>query len=210
MHSSSVFHGAGPGEEWVDRVRRRQVPENEVPGVASAPQVLARNGDAALWLGPVEVFSTGVRLSVHLLLRRSDVAPDTTAWGGMREVLFGVELRGGQRVVADDRPAAWLNDDDGPLLVHNGGGGGGRTFAYTWYLAPLPEPGDLVVVAAFPDGGLPEGRAVVAATDLAAGRAAVVVLWPWERDADVPPQRPRRPTPPDGGWFAAVLGEPPG
>ncbi len=210
MHTVSFASGSEPNEEWIQRARRMNVPENEVPGVASAAQVLARNGDAAVWLGPVEVFGGGVRLSVQLLLRRSDAVPDDAAnpWGGMRQVLVGVELPDGQRVVAADGPGAWLDHGDGPMLVHNGGGGGGRTFAYTWYLSPLPEPGDLVVVAAFPAGGLTEGRAVVPAADLAAARAAVVTLWPWEPDAQTPPPRPGRPKAPEGGWFAEALDEP--
>ena len=211
MHTVSLASGSGPDEEWIEQARRRNVPENEVPGIASATQVLAHNGDAALWLGPVEVFGGGIRLSVQLLLRRSDVVPDDAAnpWGGMREVLVGVQLPGGQRLVAGNDPAAWLDHADGPTLVHNGGGGGGRTFAYTWYLTPLPEPGDLVVVAAFPAGGLAEGRVVIPAADLGAARAAVVTLWPWEPDAQIQPPRPSRPKVPEGGWFAEALGEPP-
>jgi hypothetical protein len=211
MPTVSLTSGSGPDEEWIERARRMNVPENEVPGIASPAQVLARNGDAALWLEPVAVFSGGIRLSVQLLLRRSDAVPDddgANPWGGMRQVLLGVELPGGRRLVAEDDPARWLDDGDAPMLVHNGGGGGGRTFASTWYLSPLPEPGDLVAGAAFPAGRRTEGRVVLPAADLAAARAAVVRLWPWERDVDRPPPSRSRPKAPEGGWFAEAFDEP--
>ena len=210
MHASRFATSGSSGDDWAERARRMNVPENELPGIATAPQVLARTGDAALWLGPAEVFTTGIRLSVHLLLRRSDVATARSEpWSGMREALLGVQLADGRRIVGDSQLGGWPGADDGPALIRNGGGGGGRTYSYQWYLTPLPA-GDLVVVVSLPDAGLTEGRATIPAAGLAAAHAAVVTLWPWERDVD-PPQPPRwQPEPPEGGWFAEALGEPPG
>lgn len=191
---------------FLERVRRRQVPENEVPGVATGPLMLARTGDVALQLRPLEVFSTGVRLELVLLLRRSDVPwPERDAFQQFDSQLFvGVELPGGRKVMPafpmpwDPRP-----ESDNPALVANGGGGGGRRMALTWFLTPLPEPGDLVVVAAVPGAGLPEARVAVPAAALAEARAEVIELWPWEDEADRLPAPPvPRPPAPEGGWFA--------
>ena len=194
------------GRAFRERVRRRQVPENEIPGIATGPMVLGRTDDVALHLGPLEVFSSGVRLELVLLLRRSDVpwAEHDPFQQFNTQLFIGVQLPDGRKVVPafpnpwDPRP-----ESDDPALVADGGGGGGRRAALTWFLTPLPEPGDLVVVAAVPGAGLPEARVVVPAAALDDARASVVELWPWQEDTGwLPPPPPARPPAPEGGWFA--------
>jgi hypothetical protein len=211
MNIVSFGLGGAPDDEerrrFNELIRRQQIPENEVPGVATGAQLLSGTGDAALHLGPIEVFSTGVRLPLVVLLRRSDVlgAAGHDAFQQIQEGLFlGVQLPDGRKV-ADSVPR-WMHPgdraDDEPMLFANGGGGGARTFTFDWFLAPVPDPGDLLVVAALPGAGLPEGRAVVPAAAMAAARAAVVEVWPWEEDVQPAQPRRERPPAPEGGWFA--------
>jgi len=211
MNIVSMGPGGAPDDEerrrFVELMRRQQIPENEVPGLATGAQLLSGTGDAALHLGPIEVFSTGVRLPVVVLLRRSDAleAMGHDAFQRFQEGLFlGVQLPDGRKV-ADSRQW-WMPPGDGaegePMLIHNSGGGGARKFQFDWFLTPVPDPGDLLVVAAMPGVGLPEGRAVVTAAAMAAARAAVVELWPWEEDVQPAQPQRERPSPPEGGWFA--------
>ena len=73
-----------------------------------------------------------------------------------------------------------------------------------YWLTPLPPPGDLVVVCAWPARGLVETQTVIAADLIAAGADRIVELWPWEPPADHEPPPPSRgPDLPAGSWFAA-------
>ncbi len=193
-----------------DWARAHQVPDNEVPGVAASSQVMTATGDAAVVLGEVEVYSTGVRFTVATLLRRADVAWDpATEWDRFEDLLLGVELPDGRRIVGESRHGGFKAGDDRYALVQQGGSGGGRRADHRWLLTPLPPPGDLVVLVAHPTAGLEEARVVVPAAAMAAAREAVVTLWPWEPDAELAGWAPRQRPVPEGGWFAQALGEPP-
>ncbi len=192
-----------------DWARAHQVPDNEVPGVAASSQVMTATGDAAVVLGEVEVYSTGVRFTVATLLRRADVAWDpATEWDRFEDLLLGVQLPDGRRIVGEPRHGGFPAGGGHYALVAQGGGGGRRADG-RWMLTPLPPPGDLVVLVAHPTAGLEEARVVVPAAAMAAAREAVVTLWPWEPDAEPAGWAPRQRPVPEGGWFAQALGEPP-
>ena len=76
----------------------------------------------------------------------------------------------------------------------------------SYWLTPVPPPGDLIVVVASVPLNLPEGRVVVPAHALAEAADRRRTLWP--REPDRPHGRGTEPRPevPSGGWFARVLG----
>jgi len=198
MHS--VFVGDDEDMDPDERRRAHQrwsPPENEVAALVGGPAVVVADGDAAIVLSGVEHYSCGLRFTLQLY-RRVEPPMDRARHGFPREVFVGVELADGTRVMENDfhRTGA-----ERFALSQRGGGGGGRTYEMAYWLAPAPPDGAVTVVVHAPDHQLPEGRVVLAADDLAAARARVVELWPWEPDPPHSHEPPPRPTPPAGGWF---------
>ncbi|WP_123372129.1 hypothetical protein [Cellulomonas sp. PhB150] len=199
MHSVVVGDDGEPDPEQQRAVRVRwSPPENEVGALVRGPVVIVATDDAAAVLGSAVHYSAGVLLSVQLS-RRQEARGARYGRGMPDEPLVGVELADGRRVAVDTYR---LDErDDGVVMTAQGGGGGGRSFAFSYWLSPAPPAGDLTVVVHAVDHGLPEGRAVLAADDLAAARSRVVELWPWVPDPPDSHEPPPRPTPPPGGWF---------
>jgi hypothetical protein len=97
-------------------------------------------------------------------------------------------------------------DEGAPTLAPVGGGGSDHAADHDFFLAPVPPPGDLVVVCAWPALDLPETMAILNGTLAADAARRAIVLWP-EPD-DEPPLPVDTPPPdlPTGGWFARVIG----
>ena len=200
---------AGPG--WFAPVPSEPwgPPDNEVPGQVAGPTLLSRTEDLALALWSVRAYRRGVRFSLRLLVR----GPQTLArrhqdvFETWQRMLVGLELADGRRLLADGPPAPTLpGGEPAPHLVGCGGGGGDRSFSSIYWLTPLPPDGDLTLVTACLQLGLPESRHVIAGTDLRRAADAAVELWPWEPDPmpDVDPGAPVQIPP--GGWFAETVG----
>ncbi len=168
-------------------------PDNEVPGQLGTPTILAVTDDAAVLLLAVRHHSAGLLLTFQFLTR-IDAEPS----GFPDDSFIGLELGDGRRVVFDPHR---MSDEDPYVLNHRGGGGGGRQYELTFWFTPAPPPGDVTVVVHALRFGLPEGRIVLPAADLAAARAQVRELWPWTPERPDRYQPPPRPAPPTGGWF---------
>ncbi|RYV49370.1 hypothetical protein [Pengzhenrongella frigida] len=125
------------------------------------------------------------------------------------DVPIGIELSDGS-VATSSYGRSFLNAEStdlaGPLLQPQGGGGGDREYEMSYWLTPLPPPGDLVVMVASVPLDLPEGSVVVPAHALAEAADRHRTLWPREPDRPHGPRAERRPEVPSGGWFARVLG----
>lgn len=214
MRSVAVLSGDGDGDDaasGLDVWRRQMPPDNEIPGTVAVDAILTRNGDLAVALRSLSVFSNGVALDVAVRVRR-DPEPGTVAdpYGRIpEELLVGVELADGTRLVGVGGGSR-LGDvgqpvEHAPTLQFHGGGGGGREYQLIFWLRPAPGPGDLIVVAASVPLGLPESRTVVPATALAEAAGRRVLLWP--REPDRPYERPAAAEPqvPPGGWFEQAV-----
>ncbi len=192
-------------------------PDNEVPGAIPFHAVLGRTDEFALALVGADAYSTGVSISMEIRLRHSNPADDE-----LHHELYGHHRHGaraGQLLIGfaypDGRTASNvaappfremirnLDKPQQPTLVQRGGGGGDRAFSLNMWLAPLPLPGDLTIVVAWPSRGIPETHTTIPAELMAAGVARSVELWPWEppMDGGEPPV-PEPPDLPEGGWFA--------
>jgi hypothetical protein len=91
-----------------------------------------------------------------------------------------------------------------PSLIQGGGGGGDRAYDFAYWLTPMPPPGDLTIVVAWPTRGIEESSFVLPADAVARGVANVIELWPRPPldDDDDEPVLPPKPVLPEGGWFA--------
>jgi hypothetical protein len=201
----------GSDDSATEAWRRRMPPDNEVCGTVAVDAVVTRNDDVAVTLRFLLVHSNGVVVSL-VLQRRFDPDPamrHETFHTIDADVLIGVELSDGSTATsAGGRPLldADPTDAQAPLLQPHGGGGGDREYEMSYWLTPLPPPGDLVVLVASVPLGLPEGRVVVPANALAEAADRRRTLWPREPDRPYEPGIGRRPEVPGGGWFARVLG----
>jgi hypothetical protein len=176
-------------------------PDNEVPALLAGPVLLNRSDEGALLLLSARLFSVGLELMFGLRLRSAALVSEPHAYPRWSAMLLGVELGDGRRVLAGDR-GAFFASEDAAHLTERGGGGGGRSYETTFWLSPAPPAGDLVLHTACVPLGLAESSHLIDAPTLAAARAAIVELWPWEPEPDysilVPPA-PREVPP--GGWF---------
>ena len=194
--------------------RRLSPPENEVPVPVPVSVVLARTDTVAVTLTGVQVFSTGISMSIGLrcrpealeLLDDRDVNGLLFGHGRHRDqLLVGVEISDGRR--ASNLPGRGpFADRLGPdaLVLHSGGGGGGQLAAdHAMWLSPVPPAGPLRVVVRCDALGLPETVTELDGTAIAAAAAGVVTLWPWVSPREAQPLTlPPAPDLPADSWFA--------
>ncbi|GAA0560930.1 hypothetical protein GCM10010172_50170 [Paractinoplanes ferrugineus] len=205
--------GAGPTPEEIERWQRRtSAPDNELPGAAGVLLLLGHTDDAAVAVTQVEGFSTGWRFTLAVRLRRPRPGPHLHMLLSRRAHL-GLEIPVQDRLLLgleypDGRRASTLRDepmgrpDDGAELVfrQQSGSGDDRSHDQSYWVSPLPPPGPVTFVLAWPSAGLPETRTGVdgAAIRAAAGQARE--LWaPQPPEEHLEPPAPARPA---DGWFA--------
>jgi len=182
--------------EW----RRRIKPDNELPASVVLDVVLAETPEVVISLSAAEVYRNGVDLRVDVRTRGDVIA--YAAGGGFigDEVLIGVEYADGRRATNLPMwPPPAVPSPTEAQLATGGGSGGQRAADMRLYLTPLPPPGTLTMVCAWPQRGIPERVTVIDAEPLreAGGRARE--LWPWEPRGEQRPTEP--PAAPPGGWF---------
>lgn len=188
--------------------RRRQRPENEVPGSLAIDAVLVGNDEVVVFISCARAFSNGVELSLEVRARHTSIDERGGMFGlhghaGPGDpLLLGIELSDGRRCTNVDR----LDIDDSdpaerPMLTPGGGSSTDRSADLTLFLSPLPPPGDLRVVCAWPKRGLAETITVLSADDILEAAQRARVLWPWEPEPE-PIWSVKPPEVPKGGWFA--------
>jgi hypothetical protein len=192
--------------DWV----RRQRPENEVPGSVVLDEVLAGDGETAVFMTTARAYSTGVELSLEVRARHvtadggGDLMGAVHGHGGSDDrLLLGIEFSDGRRCTNLGNPftSGGADSTDQPVFMPGGGSGGARSSDLTLFLSPLPPPGELRVVCLWPTRGLPETITVLVADNILAAAQRVRVLWPWEPEPEPQPPLPP-PGVPDGSWFA--------
>lgn len=216
-HSYPMWTVAGSGgddkahREFEAAWRRRQRPENEVPVSVAIDAVLADDQDVVVFISGARVFSNGVDFTLEVRARHGT----NDGRGGMlvgvhgdgdpsNRLLLGVELSDGRRCTNIGAYTADFHDSaDRPLLTPGGGSGGTRASDISLFLSPLPPPGDLRVVCAWPKFGLHEKITVLSADVIVEAAHRVRLLWPWEPEPG-PEWGVKPPDVPEGGWFAEL------
>jgi hypothetical protein len=178
--------GSPDGEDGPDGefLRRTGPPENELPVALPVTALLARTPDAAVAVVGLQVYSTGVSMTLLVRARRP-LSPRRglhelvhgSDGGGLR---VGVGLADGRRVASGGVPR---NDPD-LVWQPTGGRGRDRSVEQGWWLSPLPPDGPLTVVVRCPGLGIGETATELDGAAIRAAAADVVELWPW-----TPPSR---------------------
>jgi hypothetical protein len=204
---------------------------NELPVSLCMEAVLARTVDVAVALVGGEVFSNGVRFNTLVVARPDwihsvdpigsqgleglwDLVNGTIDDGGFssvsgQQLQLRLEFADG-RTVRNQRP--WRDqptealEEDIPTLEKQGGGGGGA-FEYrgSYWLTPLPPPGDLTVSCTWPAVDIPETVTVLDATAIKDAARRVVPLWPWEPRFGFPASPGEEPSARRRDWVARAF-----
>jgi len=197
------------GRRGVAAMRRRQRPDNEVPVSIAFDAVLGEADDFVVYVGAVRVFRTVVEFRLTALARhRSPGHGLSGALFGHGEqhdqLLLGVEFADGRTGTSLSGFRAGrdlqLDDPTTPVLMPGGGGGGDRSADMAYYLSPLPPPGPLRIITAWPSRDLAETVTEVPTAPLIEAAARVRVLWDLDPD-ESPPAPPTPPDVPPGSWF---------
>lgn len=165
-----------------------------------------RTNEAAVFLSSMRAYRNGVDFTLEARTRRSITDDDLGALHGDvgDQLLFGVEYSDGRSCTLHSRHGARSVTSDEPGLRCGGGSGGGRRADMDLFLSPLPPPGELRSVCAWPARGIPETTTVVPAEDILRAAERAQELWPWEPEPELTYHQARPPVP-EGGWFAAHM-----
>ena len=154
-------------------------PAGVLPGVVALELVLARNGQAVVSVGHLEVYPVGLAIPVRLLTVSDDVA-DMSARGVPRgrrdmrtrgeakedgvggEFHFGLEYSDGRKAVGD---RGWApreeRQPDQPVLLDAGGVSGPLRSDRRFWVWPLPPAGPLSFLCEWSVAGLALSRAAI-------------------------------------------------
>jgi hypothetical protein len=194
-----------------DFIRARQAADNEVPVSVAFNAVLALTNDLAVFVSGLRVFSNGVELAIEVRARK--LLGDTRH--GLSEAvhgvgrpgpLVGVEFSDGRRGSNVERDLT-TGPRDAPTFWPGGGQGGQRTANLSLFLSPLPPPGDLRFVFAWPGQGIQETFTPLPTDRILDAARQVRQLWPWEPE-EQEELEPIYPDLPEGSWFAAEVRRP--
>ncbi|MEV6340472.1 hypothetical protein AB0M12_37840 [Nocardia vinacea] len=181
-----------------------------MPVAIPVERVLVRTEDVVAALVGARGYREGIELSLHLYVRpgsdHSALSGFSGYPGGVKDqFLVGVEFSDGRTATNID---PWRLDDDADTAILMSGGGGGSTDGFsatTYYLTPLPPPGPLTVIVAWPAAGIAEQRAELDTEAFRRAAERAELLWPAGSEAK-PRELPR--VVPDfapGGWFERAL-----
>lgn len=175
-------------------------PDDELPALVPAIEVLATTPHLSIALAGAAVYREGLELRIERRLRRGELP--ATDWHrlvaafmeqGMlptpeepaARLRFGLVLGDGTRVLDDQlfRPGGDpMERPEGHTLMRTGGGGGGGDRSYsgseTLWLWPLPPEGPLELVMQWPALGVAETRAVLDGTEIRRRADDAVAVWP--------------------------------
>lgn len=189
----------GGDSEHEDEWRIRMKPDNELPASVALDVVLAETPDVVISISAVEVYRNGIDVQIDVRTG-GDVVASAAGGGFIEEVLIGVEYPDGRRATNLPMwPPPTAPSPSEVQLRMVGGSGGQRAADMRIYLTPLPPPGTIKLVCAWPQRDVRETTILVDAEPLLAAAARSRELWPWEPYREQ--RRPEPPAAPAGGWF---------
>jgi hypothetical protein len=195
-------------QQRVRRLKERRAADNEVPVSVAFDSVLAATDDLAVFVSGLRVFSNGVDFTVEVRARRRTgggrrTLSDALHGNGDTQLLLGVEFSDGRRCSNVGLRLMEAADAE-PTLWPGGGGSGGRGGRISLFLSPLPPPGELRMICAWPSQGIEDSAVLLPTNQILEAAGRVTELWAWEPEEHE--HEPRSlPEVPDDSWFAADL-----
>jgi hypothetical protein len=155
-------------------------PLDEFPREVAGPVVLVHTRDTAVAVGGIRAYSTGFTFELMIRLRRpleaGHLFDSMRQRGGDGAVMVGARFAGGRAATLDgDVPA----DGDPPALLVRAGGSGGTDTEWhgTFWAWPLPPPGPLALVFAWPERAIGETVVEIDGGTVRDAAAEVMSLW---------------------------------
>ncbi|MFX0574730.1 hypothetical protein [Nocardia nepalensis] len=168
-------------------------------------RILVRTDDVVAALVGARAYREGIELSFHLYVRPGSEHPAigsfTSYDGGMTEqFLVGVEFADGRTATNIDR---WRLDEhpDSPVLMNGGASASDYLSTTSYYLTPLPPPGPLTVIVAWPAVGIAEHHVELDADSFLRATELAEALWPLETETTTREIPRVLPDLAPGGWF---------
>ena len=159
--------------------------DDVIPATVPLDVVLARTDEAFVALGGIRAYDEGFALEVRTLVRDGDEHDPFHFGAGARrdpDVLrLGIQFADGRRAVANAdllRPSEVGGD---VVFSGQGGGGGGAAWQREFWIWPLPPPGPVTFVCAWPRFGIEESRTEVDGGLIADAARRALVVWPDHR-----------------------------
>jgi hypothetical protein len=211
-----------------------------VPRSFALDVTLLQSHDVWLYLSGGRAAPTGVELVLWLRLRAGELDPNEVfphAFESEGTLLFGGEFSDGSKFMWLDprweRQLAKARSQRGganpptnapwypSLRRQRWNGSSDRECGATLLLTPLPTPGPLRLVSAWPAHNLPERATTVETTGILAAASQAIQPWPEDQPSGIPrddteltpmPVGPHLPSRPEGRWFVENFGDlfPPG
>ncbi|WP_433620970.1 hypothetical protein [Nocardia sp. CA-120079] len=180
-----------------------------MPVAMPVERVLVRTEDVVAALVGARAYREGIELSFYLYVRPGSDHSAFSSFhgypgGDKDQFLIGVEFSDGRTATNIDR---WRLDDGADTAILMGGGGGSSEgiSVTAYYLTPLPPPGPLTVIAAWPAAGIAEQRVELDTEAFRRAAEGAEVLWPADTGAksrEVPRVVPDFAP---GGWFERAV-----
>lgn len=162
-------------------------PPGVLPATSVQRAVLARSDSAIVVADHFRVYPSGVTFALDIMVKNEVDGPDhgppfdqrlgrngPSGAAGRFGILFG----DGTTWTNLDRWPDRNNDDvSGPVVVSQGGGGGGGRWNMRYWMWPLPPPGELTFVLAWPAQGIEERRIAVDGDELRAQAELAEIVW---------------------------------
>jgi len=146
-------------------------PHNVLPGIAPVELIITRTDQTVVAIAGIQAYPTGFGFTLCLHLRNVSTREeqqlpyllDRAPLGGdplPDEFLrFGMQFADGRKATNLDQPSYDPDHEpDRPVLIQQGGGGGGATWDMEHWVWPLPPPGPLAFVCAWPGRAIAETR----------------------------------------------------
>ncbi|WP_405180974.1 hypothetical protein OG225_07230 [Nocardia sp. NBC_01377] len=179
-------------------------PTNEIPTAVAVQAILLRTDDIAVAIAGARAYRHGVELHFQLHVRPGARCTALGAFAGYPggtkdQFLIGLEFADGRTVTN------WPGDPtdpDTPTLMASASGGSTLLATANYYLTPLPPPGRLSVIGAWPARQIAEHRIELDTDAIRQGAATSTVLWPQQPDTPSTPLPTIPPAIEPDGWFA--------
>ncbi len=143
-------------------------PDNWVPGITPIALIVARDDDVAVTISRIAVFPAGFEFDVTAALRS-----EPADHGLMASISHGpAAMQVGVRYASGD-----------VRLLPQGGRGSGTAFRQTFWASPLPPPGPVDFVVAWPARELEEASTTIEGQQIIDAADRAVQLWPDEPDS---------------------------
>lgn len=163
-------------------------PDGVLPAFSTQRVELARTDSVVLVVDRFLVYPNGLVFTLLLMRRQDHDDHGHVPWEMLHRhkgtdlpddfVRFGILFEDGTKWTnLTDRYPHREDEIDGPVVMGRGGGGGGKLWEMSYWMWPLPAPGKLTFVVAWPAESIAEQQVELEADELRQLAAHAEQIW---------------------------------